>query len=147
MKIKMTDITQIVNWHTGGKISDISLSLILRTVECNDCHPNKPRFAACDLLNYKGVSPSVNPSVTFCFSPFAKGTTTLTQGRTFAFYEDLCVNPARSLTASPQGFAGVYKGKLLCLFKRTKSPILWDVDNPKSEGPFSSANNKLRRNS
>lgn len=143
MKIKMKNITQVVNWHTGSTIFTISLSLILRILKWNDSHLNQPRLAACDLLKHKAVSPSSN-SQWLLFSP-CKGqhdTAALTQGRASTFYEE----PRQSSYIThgpPTGFGWGAQRKFLCLFRRRKSAILRNVHNPQNEEPFSSANNKL----
>lgn len=143
MNIKMTNITKIVNWHTGGTILDISLSLILSILKWNDSHPNKPHFSACDLLSYKGVSPSVNPFVTLFFT-FCKGRLTQQpwpREELHFLWRPRC-HPCQITRYLPTGLCWGTQRKFLCLF-RTKSAILWNVDNPSNEEPFSSTNNRL----
>lgn len=110
MKIKMRNITQVVNWHTGSTVFAISLSWILRILKRNDSRRNQPRLAACDLLKHKVVSPSSN-SQWLCFH-LAKGSMTQQpwprDGPPLSMKNH--VSPATSPTVLPQGFAGVPKG-------------------------------------
>lgn len=105
----MTNITKTVSWRQGVTISDMSLSLILRILNPNNTPHNKPRF--CKLRSsVEGVSPNVNPSMTFHFSlltafpPFAESrhdsaTVTVTYGRSLIFHEDPSIISARSLSS------------------------------------------------
>lgn len=108
-------------------------------------------FAVYYLQKHKGISPSVNPSVTRAKGSMCKGqhdTATMAQGRVFTFYEDPCVCQSSQITCcSPTGLCWGAQRKFLCLFRRTKSAILWNVHSPQNEEPFCSANNKFGKRS